>query len=70
MSTKPSCYFELGLAQAIGKDVYLIAKHGTNIHQAHGRNMTRFYTNLQNYEQIICQVLKEAKTASEVLSKI
>jgi hypothetical protein len=65
---RPSCYFELGLAQAVNKDVCLIAKHGTDIHQAHGRNLTRFYTDLQSYEQIISEVLKEAKTNREVLS--
>jgi nucleoside 2-deoxyribosyltransferase len=58
---RPSCYFELGLAQAIGKDVYLIAKQGTDIHQAHGRSLVHFYDSLQNYEQIISNVLKEAK---------
>jgi nucleoside 2-deoxyribosyltransferase len=60
---RPSCYFELGLAQASGKDVYLIAQKATDIHQAHGRNLTYFYDGLQNYEQIISVVLKEAKRA-------
>lgn len=67
---RPSCYFELGLAQAIYKDVYLIAKHGTDIHQAHGRNLIRFYTDLQSYEKVISEVLKEAKANSEALSRI
>lgn len=67
---RPSCYFELGLAQAVGKDVYLIAKHGTDIHQAHGRNLVRFYADLQNYEQVIYEVLKEAKANREALSKV
>ena len=58
---RPSCYFELGLAQAIGKDAYLIAEEGTDIHQAHGRNLTRFYGNLQSYEQVITTTLREAK---------
>src|SRR5437868_14453810 len=30
---RPSCYYELGLAQALSKDVYLIAACGTDIHQ-------------------------------------
>src|ERR1041385_316620 len=58
---RPSCYFELGLAQAIGKDVYLIAEQGTDVHQAHGRSLTQFYDGLHNYEQVISSVLKGAK---------
>ena len=57
---RPSCYFELGLAQAVGKDVYLVAEQGTDIHQAHGRNSTRFYGGLQNYEQVISATLENA----------
>ena len=58
---RPSCYFELGLAQALGKDAYLIAEQGTDIHQAHGRNLTRFYADLPSYEQVVSAMLKEAK---------
>jgi hypothetical protein len=64
---RPSCYFELGLAQALGKDVYLIAEHNTDIHQSHGRNLTRFYKNLQHYEQVISAVLDEAMKAKSSL---
>jgi nucleoside 2-deoxyribosyltransferase len=65
---RPSCYFELGLAQATGKDVYLIAEQGTDIHQAHGRSLTQFYEGLHNYEQVISGVLKEAKKVRPLLS--
>jgi len=58
---RPSCYFELGLAQALDKDVYLIAQQDTNIHQAHGRGLTRFYEGLSGYEQVVSKVLKDAK---------
>ena len=57
---RPSCYFELGLAQALGKDVYLIAQQDTDIHQAHGRGLTRFYNGLSGYEQVVSKVLKDA----------
>jgi hypothetical protein len=40
---RPSCYYELGLAQALGRRVQLIAEEGTPIHQAHGRESTIFY---------------------------
>lgn len=58
---RPSCYFELGLAQALGKDVYLIAQQDTDIHQAHGRGLTRFYEGLSDYEQVVSRVLKDAR---------
>ena len=58
---RPSCYFELGLAQALGKDVYLIAQQDTDIHQAHGRGLTRFYKDLPGYEQVVSSVLKDAR---------
>ena len=67
---RPSCYFELGLAQALGKEVYLIAKQGTDIHQAHGRNLTRFYSDLSTYERAVAEILKEAKTNIEALSQV
>jgi len=67
---RPSCYFELGLAQAMGKEVYLIAKQGTDIHQAHGRNLTRFYSDLRTYKQVIAEVLNEARTNREALSQV
>jgi nucleoside 2-deoxyribosyltransferase len=58
---RPSCYFELGLAQALGKEVFLIAQQGTDIHQAHGRGLTRFYEGLSGYEQVVSSVLKDAR---------
>jgi hypothetical protein len=40
---RPSCYYEVGLAQALGRRVQLIAESGTPIHQADGRENTIFY---------------------------
>ena len=40
---RPSCYYELGLAEAIGKPVYLIAIEGTDIHQTASRKLVQFY---------------------------
>jgi hypothetical protein len=44
---RPSCYYEVGLAQALGRRVQLMAEAGTPIHQAHGREDTIFYANLE-----------------------
>src|ERR1700732_3449030 len=38
---RPSCYYKLGIAEAIGKKVYLGAETGTRIHQRVGRSVTR-----------------------------
>ena len=67
---RPSCYFELGLAQAMGKAVYLIAREGTDIHQAHGRNLTRFYSDFSSYEQVVGEILAKARTNREELSHV
>jgi nucleoside 2-deoxyribosyltransferase len=66
---RPSCYFELGLAQALGKYVYLIAEEGTDIHQAHGRSLAHFYRGLKSYEQVISKVLQEAKQVKPFLRR-
>ncbi|MGW0599610.1 hypothetical protein ACWD11_20975 [Streptomyces sp. NPDC002776] len=55
---RPSCYYELGLAQALGARVSLIAKSGTPIHQAFGRNSVREYQNLEHYTAILDQILQ------------
>ncbi|NIV93081.1 hypothetical protein GWN42_09835, partial [candidate division KSB1 bacterium] len=34
---RPSCYYELGIAQAFGKRVFLLAEEGTRIHQSKNR---------------------------------
>lgn len=57
---RPSSYFEVGLAQALGKEVYLMAEQGTDIHQANGRDLTRFYSDLQSYENAISAIVKDA----------
>ena len=64
---RPSCYFELVLAQAIGTHVYLIARKNTDIHQADKRNLTHFYTDLESYVEVVSRVLKEAKDARRPL---
>ena len=40
---RPSCYYELGLAEAQKVPVYLIAESGTPIHQTTSRDNLAFY---------------------------
>ncbi|MFB6840585.1 hypothetical protein [Streptomyces sp. NPDC056361] len=54
---RPSCYYELGLAQALNAKVGLIAKSGTNIHQAFGRNLVVEFDNLQEYASAVRRIL-------------
>ena len=55
---RPSCYFELGLAQAMGKPTFLVAEEGTPIHQANGRSQIMFYRDLEDYRRVISRILK------------
>jgi hypothetical protein len=54
---RPSCYYELGLAEAIGKRVYLIAEQGTQIHQTASRSTVHYYSNLAELASVVERVL-------------
>jgi nucleoside 2-deoxyribosyltransferase len=56
---RPSCYYELGLAQSLGKQVFLVAEEGTTIHQAAGRSDTRYYRGLDEYRDVIHSIAKQ-----------
>jgi hypothetical protein len=57
---RPSCYFELGLAQALDLPVVLLAARGTRIHQMADGDRIHWYTGMQEYKTIIAEVLAEA----------
>ena len=44
---RPSCYFEVGFAQALNKPIYLLAQHKTIIHQLLNREKVKFYEDLK-----------------------
>ena len=46
---RPSCYFEIGLAQAIGVPTVVVAQSGTQLHQFAGRDQVRYYNDLGEY---------------------
>jgi len=54
---RPSCYFELGMAQAIGVPTYLIAEKGTQLHQHSG--CVKFYNGLEEFRKLITSVIPE-----------
>ena len=50
---RPSCYFEVGLAQAIPRHVVLVAAEGTVVHQAGGTEQIMTYRDLDSYRVVI-----------------
>lgn len=54
---RPSCYFEVGLAQGIGKPVAFIAAIGTLIHQAGGTANLLNYHDTSDYREAIRQII-------------
>lgn len=50
---RPSCYYELGIAETLKKDVQIIASSGTAIHQTSHKSSVLFYSNLIDYEYIV-----------------
>ncbi len=50
---RPSSYFELGVAEALGRPVVLVAETGTRIHQSSGRPTVRFYSGMDELASLI-----------------
>jgi len=54
---RPSCYFELGLAQALGATCFIIAKIGTAVHQIGNESNVAFYSDLEQYRSKVFDIL-------------
>jgi len=54
---RPSCYFELGLAEAANAHVFLVAASGTPIHQIGNANNVVFYSDMIQYRSEVSQIL-------------
>ena len=60
---RPSCYFELGLAQAVGTPVIIIAENGTSIHQIGDTARVLWYSCIEEYRETVNKILAQfAKT--------
>jgi hypothetical protein len=55
---RPSCYYELGLADAIGTRTALVASPGTRVHQT-GTLPVAYYHDIEEYTDIISRYLVE-----------
>jgi hypothetical protein len=58
---RPSCYYELGVAEALGIKIYVVASKGTIIHQTKNRDDIQFYENMDQFNQIIERILYAIK---------
>ena len=56
---RPSCYYELGVAEALGRQTFLLAAAGTAIHQASDRNKVHFYADLDELSTLVEAALSE-----------
>ena len=55
---RPSCYYEVGVAEALGIPTLLIAEAGTAIHQAGGRAEAKYYADLGDLEAVTAELLR------------
>jgi nucleoside 2-deoxyribosyltransferase len=56
---RPSCYYELGVAQALGRPTFLLAVTGTAIHQVADRDRIHFYADLKELSVMMDTALTE-----------
>lgn len=54
---RPSCYYELGLAEALHLPIFAVAERHTEIHQTSIRGEIRRYENLDEFEKLIKRAL-------------
>lgn len=59
---RPSCYYEVGYLQGLGKPVYIIAKSSTLIHLINGK--LHGYNNIIDYKCIISEILNAFKSTN------
>lgn len=66
---RPSCYYEVGLAQALNRRVVLVAERGTQVHQAHDRDKVIFYDSLDDLSAKLTRVLRPIAAGARVTTK-
>ena len=65
---RPSCYYELGLAEALGIPVYLVAKAGTDIHQTASRRLVNFYESEKDLSRLVVNILTQVEVENSLQS--
>ena len=61
---RPSCYFELGMALALGTPVCMIAATGTVLHQTATSEPVLFYSDLDEYSAIVSRAVSSLHQTS------
>jgi hypothetical protein len=64
---RPSCYYELGIAEVIGKKVHIVAEAGTPIHQSAVRSHVKYYTDVNDLVTVVENALKPEEYPSATL---
>lgn len=54
---RPSCYYELGFAEALHRPVHLIAEQNTVIHQSAYRDSVQFYSDMISLASAVSKTL-------------
>lgn len=54
---RPSCYFEIGFAEGMGRSIHIIAEAGTDIHQSAYRHRARYYSSMAELERLVFEIL-------------
>lgn len=57
---RPSCYFELGVAEAVGAPVAVVMASGTTLHQTGNALPLRTYADLDEYRHAVCEAVSSA----------
>lgn len=61
---RPSCYYELGFAEALNRPTRVIAHESTDIHQTSLRNEVSFYASTGDYQRQLTDILTTFFTLS------
>lgn len=59
---RPSCYYELGVVEALGRPVELVAAEGTAIHQSANRAQLTYYEDLGALADLLNRRLRATLT--------
>lgn len=62
---RPSCYYELGLAQALHKPVFVFASVGTTIHQLADRKSVAYYDGLAALRDLLKNAIGSTNRANK-----
>ena len=63
---RPSCYYEVGLAESAGVEVIIIAEFGTRIHQVRCPDAVKVFSNLDHYRELVGQTLTRRSQRTSV----